>query len=130
VLGGPEITGVLVFPVSLLLQPASKQQHKRRRRKAHCRLPIANCQWDFVRNRQSSIVILDCGSLIFFLGKRFTGDAILTLNPPAEVDELAPLTTEWTKRIIFPLDRLTAGWASHESRATKRPRLTKELPVV
>jgi len=50
-----------------------------------------------------------------FVGERFTGDSIFTFNPPAEIDELAPLRTEWTKRIVFPLDRLTAGWAIHES---------------
>jgi hypothetical protein len=50
-----------------------------------------------------------------FAGERFTGDSIFTFNPPAEIDELAALRTEGTKRIVFPLDRLNAGWASHES---------------
>jgi hypothetical protein len=36
-------------------------------------------------------ITLDCGLFILLLGERFTGDAILTFNPPAEVDELAPL---------------------------------------
>ena len=54
-------------------------------------------------------------TFILFLGQRFTGDAILTFNPLAQVDKLAPLRTEGTKRIIFPLDWLTAGWTFHES---------------
>jgi hypothetical protein len=54
--------------------------------------------------------------LIFlFLRERFAGDTILTFNPLAQIDKLAPLRTEGTKRIIFPLDLLTAGWTFHES---------------
>jgi hypothetical protein len=45
----------------------------------------------------------------------FTGDAILAFDPLAQVDELAPFRTEGTKRILFPLDWFTAGWAVHES---------------
>jgi len=78
--------------------------------------------------RTISVVIIDTGSLILFLGERFAGDAILTLNPPAEIDELAPLRTEGTKRIIFPLGRLTAGWAFHVLQP-RRPSLIEEIPV-
>jgi hypothetical protein len=53
--------------------------------------------------------------LSFFLGQPFTGYAVLTLNPLAQIDKLAPLRTEGTKGIIFPLDLLTAGWTFHES---------------
>ena len=60
-------------------------------------------------------LMLDCRGFIWFLGKRFAGNTILAFDPLAEVDELAPLRTEGTKRIIFPLDRLTAGWALHHS---------------
>ena len=66
-------------------------------------------------------VILYCGSLILFLGERFTGDSILTFNPPAKVNKLTPLRTEGTKRIVFPLDRLTAGWAFHDLEPRARP---------
>jgi hypothetical protein len=34
----------------------------------------------------------------------FARNAILAFNPFAEIDELTPLGTEGTKRIIFPLD--------------------------
>jgi hypothetical protein len=61
------------------------------------------------------LFILDYGRFSLFLGERFTGDSILTFNPPAEIDKLAPLRTEGTKRIVFPLGRLTAGWAFHEA---------------
>ena len=68
--------------------------------------------------------------LRFFLGERFTGDAILTLNPLAEIDKLTPLSTEGTKRIIFPLDWLTAGWAFHESLKPRNgPQCIKEMRV-
>jgi hypothetical protein len=50
-----------------------------------------------------------------FARKRFAGHAVLTLDPAPEVDKLAPLSTEGTKRIFFPVDWLTAGWAFHES---------------
>ena len=66
-------------------------------------------------------VILYCGSFSLFLGEGFTGDSIFTFNPPAEIDKLAPLRTEGTKRILFPLDRLTAGWAFHELEPRARP---------
>ena len=66
-----------------------------------------------------------------FLGERFTGDSIFTFNPPAEIDELAALRTEGAKGIVFPLDRLTAGWAFHELEPLKRRRhQLKEMPVV
>jgi hypothetical protein len=61
------------------------------------------------------MVTLDRGTFISFFGKLFTGDAILAFDPLAQVDELAPFRTEGTKRIFFPLDWFTAGWALHES---------------
>jgi len=53
--------------------------------------------------------------IILFLGHLFAGHAILTLDPTAEINKLAPLRTEWTEGIIFPFDWLTAGWALHNS---------------
>jgi len=43
----------------------------------------------------------------------FTGNPIVALNPPTQVDELAALRTEGTKGIVFSLDWFTAGWTSH-----------------
>ena len=64
-----------------------------------------------------------------FLGEWFTGDSIFTFNPPAEINKLASLRTEGTKRIVFPLGRLTAGWAFHEFEPPER--LTfRAMPVV
>ena len=95
--GAPEMTGVLLLELggSLLLHPAQKQHNATTSRKLN---PLI-------------IFIMFC----FFLGERFTGDAILTFYPLAQVDKLAPLRTEGTKRIIFPLDWPTAGWTFHES---------------
>ena len=74
-------------------------------------------------------VILDWISLILFVREWFTGDAILTFNPLAKVDKLAPLGTEGAKRVVFPLGRLTAGWAFHEFEPPER--LTfRAMPVV
>ena len=50
------------------------------------------------------MVILDGSSFVGFLGQRFAGHTILTFNPPAQIHKLAPLRTEGTKRIFFPLD--------------------------
>ena len=61
------------------------------------------------------MVPLRCGAFVWLLRQRFTGHTILALNPLAQVDKLAPLRTEGTKRIVFPLDLLTAGWTFHES---------------
>ena len=56
------------------------------------------------------------GSLIvMFVRQRLAGHAIFALDPAAEVHELAPFRTEWTKGIIFPLGWLPAGWTLHES---------------
>src|SRR5262245_7632910 len=66
-------------------------------------------------------VILDWISLILFVGERFTRDSILTFNPPAQIDKLAALRTEGTSRIVFPLGRLTAGWAFHDLEPRERP---------
>jgi hypothetical protein len=48
-------------------------------------------------------------------GQRFARHSIFTLDPTAQVNELAPLRTEWTKGVVFPLGRFTAGWTLHES---------------
>jgi len=36
-------------------------------------------------------IVLNNGTLIIFLWQRFTRHAILTLDPPTEIDKLAPL---------------------------------------
>ena len=130
--GGPEITGVsLEFLMSSALQPAKRQQDKKSRAIANFRLPIADFKhrllffnWQSaIGNRKSDILFLRFiyySTFVLSLGERFTGDAIFTFNPPAEVDELAALRTEGTKRIVFPLDRLTAGWAFHVWKPLKR----------
>ncbi len=107
--GGAEITGVFVLVVSLLLQATSE-------------IKVAAT----IRHKNSDLfveVILYCGSFSLFLGERFTGDSIFTFNPPAEIYKLTPLRTEGTKKIVFPLDRLTAGWAFHELEPRARPTL-------
>src|SRR5829696_2444241 len=116
------MTGVLLFVVSLLLHPIKIRLQRKiltQRRKgakkslwssfASLRLCVRT-SLDFF-----SLIILDHGSFTLFLRERFTWDAILTFNPLAQIDKLAPLSTEGTKRIIFPVDWLTAGWTFHES---------------
>src|SRR5688500_11823745 len=99
------MTGVSVFDVSVFAQETSVNKQQRRSR--NCQLPIANCRFDpafagcnwhlAMGNGQSLLkVILDCTGFILFLGECFTGDAILTFNPPAKVDKLASLRTEGT----------------------------------
>ena len=123
--GGPEMmTGVLFeFGVSPEQEASVNKQQRRNR---NFQLPIADCRFNArftgfnrhlaISNRQLLLkLILDCTGFILLLGEWFTGDAILAFNPPAEVDKLAPLRTEGTKRIIFPLDRPTAGWAFHKA---------------
>jgi hypothetical protein len=76
-------------------------------------------------------ITLDCGLFTLVLAERFTRDAILTFNPLAEIDKLTPLSTEGTKRIIFPVDWLTAGWAFHESLKPRHgPQRIKGMRVV
>ena len=99
VLGGAEITGVLVFG-SLLLQATVAINVTAARKHKISDLFVA--------------VILDWVSFILFVGEWFTRDAVLTFNPPAKIDKLAALSTEGTKGVVFPLGRLTAGWAFHE----------------
>ena len=61
------------------------------------------------------IEIILRGRLILILWNRLAGHTILTLDPPAEIDELATFRTKGTERIVFPFDWLTAGWTVHES---------------
>jgi hypothetical protein len=136
VFGGPEITGVGLESAGPLLQAvndARKQQNK-----MNCQIPIAGRGFDLVLswqaaigNRQSLLlVIVDPGGFGLFPGERFTRNAILTFNPAAEIDELAALRTEGTKRVFFPLDRLTTGWTVHELEPrTRLASLTKEMLV-
>ena len=77
VLGGEEITGVVVLLTSVPLQATRNNSVAARTRHGSSDL--------FVE------VILYCGRFGLFLGERFTGDSILTFNPPAEIDQLAPL---------------------------------------
>lgn len=97
----------------------SKHAHSEKVTIANFRLAIADLRKSATGNRKLAIsslpVIIDSGRFILFLGERFAGHSILTFNPPAEIDKLAPLVTEGTKGIVFPLDRLTTGWAFHES---------------
>jgi hypothetical protein len=53
--------------------------------------------------------------LVRIAGQRFARHSILTLDPTAQVNKLASLRTEWTKGVVFPLGRFTAGWALHET---------------
>ncbi len=61
------------------------------------------------------IILVSRGRFSLFVGDRFTWDSIFTLNPPAEVDELAALRTEGAKGVVFPFDWFTAGWTLHET---------------
>jgi len=111
------MTGVLELVVSLLLQAVAKIKQQRRmfpQRRKGAKI--------FLRSSFASLRL--CGRtgldfvvvvILLFLRERFTGYTILTFNPLAQIDKLAPFRTEGTKRIIFPLDLLTAGWAFHES---------------
>jgi len=60
-------------------------------------------------------LVLHLVSSIVFLWKRFAGHTILAFDPATKIDKLTALTTERTEGIIFPLDRLTAGWTLHKS---------------
>ena len=97
--GGAEITGVFVLLESLLLQARVNiklQQTTARmtllsvlcvplrslRRKSRPNAEIAEIRRE---RRASDLRVFDCGSLILFLGERFTGDSIFTFNPPAEI---------------------------------------------
>src|SRR5262245_10549369 len=103
--GGLEMTGVLLVEVvvSLLL-------HETINNRQHRTVAVStgrNILVFFV------LVMLDSRGLNLFMRHRLTGNAILTFNPPAQIDKLTPLRAEGTKRIIFPLDWFTAGWALH-----------------
>src|SRR5687768_2097316 len=63
----------------------------------------------------SSILRFIDGGFGLFAGERFTRDAVLTLHPSSEIHELAPLSTEGTKLVVFPVDWFTAGWTLHRS---------------
>ena len=108
VLGGADTTGVFVLVESLLWQELNKNKPQSARKM----ITVLDV---FVA------VILDWISLILFVGERFTGHSILTFNPPAEIDKLAAFRTEGTKRIVFPLGRLRAGWAFHDLEPRERP---------
>ena len=131
------MTGVLVLGVggSLLLQEANDTRQQRRITTLLCALcgllrssalrTVFNAESaEGRRDRRGNIleflvsIVLDRNTFIWFLWKRLTGDAILAFDPLAEIDELTPLRTEGTKRIVFPIDWFTAGWAFHESLAT------------
>ena len=114
VLGGAVTTGVLVFGSVLLqatvaIKVAAAKKHK------NLVLFVA--------------VILDWINLILFVWERFAGHAVFTFNPPAKVDELAAFSTEGAKGVVFPLGRLTAGWAFHQSRASNGSHF-RAMPVV
>src|SRR5215813_6684772 len=106
------MTGVLVLDTgaSLLLQPVSNRRLQRRsftqsRKDAKIRLwfSFASLRLCVKTALTLVMVIVDCGAFVWFLRQRFTGHTILALYPLAQVDKLAPLRTEGTKRIIFPL---------------------------
>jgi len=94
------------------------QRHKERRKGAENSLRLLSLTLRLCVKTDSNLfvmVILHCDALVWFLRQRFTGHTIFAFDPLTQVDELAPLRTEGTKRIVFPLDWLTAGWTFHES---------------
>jgi hypothetical protein len=112
VFGGALATGAFVLlplldsSLSLLLQAARTQSKTASSRiRGFNRLNI-------------SLQIIRTSGLVRVAGKRFARHSILTFDPAAEVNELAAFRTKWTKGIVFPLGRFTAGWALHESRNT------------
>ena len=70
---------------------------------------------DTVRDRVLDIFLqfITTRRLVRIAGQRFARHSILTLDPTAQVNKLASLRTEWTKGVVFPLGRFTAGWALH-----------------
>jgi hypothetical protein len=122
--GGLEITGVL--ELSVLLQPTPAHKSTSIRTALFCVLcgPLRSLRsinlfnaenTEGRRERRENIsIILIAIILGLFLGKWFTGDSILTLNPSTEVDKLTPFRTEGTKGIFFPLDPRATGWTFHE----------------
>jgi len=89
---------------SMLLQPAKPQISITSRITRGLSVLDISLQVVFVRS-----------GIVMFAGQRFAGHSIFALDPAAQIDELAPFRTEWTKGIIFPLGRFPAGWTLHES---------------
>jgi hypothetical protein len=113
-----DITGVLLELIgSLLLQTANKIRPQRTRTALMTVFVFLTFfVAELVLRILDLFVVLVLGHGRFmFLGDWFARHAILTLNPTAKIDKLAPLRTEGTERIIFPLDWLTARWTLHES---------------
>jgi len=126
VAGGAVTTGVLVLG-SLLLHATIIRAQRTTTMSFLCALCVSprslrrknrsNAENAEVRRERRVSSLFVAVSFILFVWQRFTGHAVLTFNPPAKIDELAALRTEGTKGVIFPLGRLTAGWAFHESPA-------------
>jgi len=128
VLGGVEITGVLVFG-SVWLHAANNIRTQRTnttsflcalcvplrslRRKNRLNAENAEVRRECRVSDLFIAVILDWVNFILFVWERFTGHAVFTFNPSAKIDELAAFRTEGAKGVVFPLGRLTAGWAFH-----------------
>jgi len=139
VLGGAVTTGVLVFG-SLLLQAANNIRTQRTPRTSFlCALCVplrslrrrnrSNAENAEVRRERRVSNLFIAVSFILFVWERFAGHAVFTFNPPAKVDELAAFSAEGAKGVVFPLGRLTAGWAFHQSRASNGSRF-RAMPVV
>jgi hypothetical protein len=128
------MTGVLVLDTgaSLLLQPVNSIRLQRRIISLLCDLcgPLwSSALKNFLnaenaedrKDRREVIselfvsIVLSRATFIWLLRQRFAGHTIFAFDPLAQVDKLATLRTEGTKRIVFPLDWLTAGWTFHES---------------
>jgi len=114
VFGGLETTGV-AFELSELLHAVNSNRVLRTKAES-----LAQRRKGAKENQRKSFsnlfveLILDHIIFIWFLGQRLTGHTIFTFNPAAEINELAAFRTEGTKRIIFPVGRLTAGWTFHQ----------------
>jgi hypothetical protein len=121
VFGGPLPTGVLELlldrSLSLLLHAARTQRR------------IASSKMRGFNRLNIFLQIIRTSRLVGVAGQRFARDSILTFDPAAEVNQLAAFRTEWTKGIVFPLGRFTAGWTLHESRNTCVG-AAKAMPVV
>jgi hypothetical protein len=99
------MTGVFVFATgaSLLLQPLKNSRLPRRSFPQRRRAAREDQGKIFAPSRLCGRISLDLFFMIL-LGQWFAGHTIFAFDPLTQVDELTPLRTEGTKRIIFPLD--------------------------
>jgi hypothetical protein len=78
---------------------------------------------DALARRFLFVGVIESGRLNLGRTNFASGDTVFFAGPLVEIDQLATLGTEWTRRIVLPLNRLSTGWTFMHKAKVRRKKI-------